>query len=197
MAEIPVKRREGVPLWLVPVALIAIVCIGALAYTTMVPTVSDSETVSTETRSRETNTNNENGVTTTTTQERVVTDVNTARIVSVNTFAETADKPSLIGREVYLENVPVARVLSDRMFTVVSGNTEFYALLDSALDSAGGNESNVVVKAGQSRSLVGTFKDVPSADLKEEQATDLPLDSQEYKQVQNEQVYLHVTQLSN
>lgn len=191
MAEIPVEKKSAFPIWLIPLALIALIGVSALAYNTMNTPAPDTQTTSSETHTSEMNTNRENDVTTTTTT------TTQERIVNVNVFSETADKSILVGREVLLESVPVARVLSDRIFTVVSGNTEFFALLDPSLDSAGGNEANVAVKAGDTRSLVGEFKAVPTADLKEEQATDLPLDSEEYKQLQNEKVYLHVTQLNN
>jgi hypothetical protein len=119
------------------------------------------------------------------------------KIVDVNVFARTPKKLSLVGREVLLKDVPVARVLSDRVFTVISGNTEFFAMLDKQLDSAGGNEARVAIKPNERRSFIGRFTKVPSADLRQEQNSDLPMDSQEYRELKNQQVYLHITNLTN
>lgn len=119
------------------------------------------------------------------------------KIVDVNIFAQTPKKLSLVGREVLLKDVPVARVLSDRVFTVISGNTEFFAMLDKQLDSAGGNEARVAIKPNERRSFIGHFTKVPSANLRQEQNSDLPMDSQEYQELKNQQVYLHITNLTN
>ena len=119
------------------------------------------------------------------------------QITNPNTFASTPQKTNLVGKEVLLNNAPVGRVLSDRMFTVVSGNTEFFALLDGQLDSAGGNEQAIQIEPGQRRSFIGEFVQVPSAELVKEQNSNLPMNDREYRQLQNEQVYLHITQLTN
>lgn len=183
MAEIPVEKKSAFPFWLIPAALIALLAIGALAYTMNTPPAADpvvnTQEERTEVTRTETNTLNQD------------------RIVDVTVFSTTAQKLDLVGREVVLKDVAMGRVLSDRVFTVVSGDTEFFALLDPQLDNAGGNEERVAIKPGETRSLVGEFTTVPSADMKEEQRTDLPLDSAEYKALQNEQVYLHVSNLTN
>jgi len=199
MAEIPVQRKSSGLLWLIPVALIAMLGVTALTYNTINSAETDEpvQAVSTETRTSKTITNDQGTVTTQKETIMLTQNQPIERVVEVNAFSEAPDKLVLVGRDAAFDQVPVGRVLSDRMFTIVSGNTEFYALLDPILDSAGGNEARVVVKPGQLRSVVGRFTAVPSAALKEEQSTDLPLDSQEYQQLKNEQVYLHVTNISN
>lgn len=195
MAEIPVKRKSAVPLWLLPAALIALIALGTLAYTQGY-TRGESREASIDTvnvtavkRIEQTE------VTEAPTQVPVTT--TTTEIIDVDVFAQTPEKLSLVGQAVRLDNAPVARVLSDRVFTVISGNTEFFAMLDKQLDSAGGNEARIVIKPNERRSFMGYFKRVPSAALREEQSSDLPLDSQEYQALEDQQVYLHITYLTN
>lgn len=123
--------------------------------------------------------------------------IQVTRITDPNTFAQTAQKQELVNKEVLLNNAPVGRVLSDRMFTVVSGNTEFFALLDESLDSAGGREQSIQIQPGERRSFIGHFTMVPSIDVAQEQAGNLPMNSEEYQELKNEKVYLHITNLTN
>ncbi|MGV3525855.1 MAG: hypothetical protein ACO1RX_16650 [Candidatus Sericytochromatia bacterium] len=116
-------------------------------------------------------------------------------ITDVNLFDNTPQKISLLNRTVDLDNVTVTRVLSDRVFTVTSGDTEMFALLDGQLDSAGGNENMIQIKTGENHDLYGYFSPVPSAELMREQSTDLPLSADEYAQLKDQQIYLHVTHL--
>ncbi len=123
--------------------------------------------------------------------------INITRITDPNTFAQTSQKMQLVNKEVLLNNAPVGRVLSDRMFTVVSGNTEFFALLDPSLDSAGDREQTVQIQPGERRSFIGYFTMVPSVDVVQEQASNLPMSPEEYRELRNEKVYLHITNLTN
>lgn len=116
-------------------------------------------------------------------------------VTDVHLFDNTPNKISLLNRTVDLDNVTVTRVLSDRVFTVTSGDSEMFALLDGQLDSAGGNENMIQITSGENHDLYGYFSPVPSAELMQEQSTDLPLSADEYAQLKDQQVYLHVTHL--
>lgn len=116
-------------------------------------------------------------------------------VTDVHLFDNTPQKISLLNRTVDLDNVTVTRVLSDRVFTVTSGDTEMFALLDDQLDSAGGNENMIQIQSGENHDLYGYFSPVPSAELMKEQGTDLPLSADEYAQLKDQQIYLHVTHL--
>lgn len=117
------------------------------------------------------------------------------RVTDVNLFATTADKSTIVGRRVDLTNVKVNRVLSDRVFTVTSGNGEMFVMLDENLDTAGGKEQQIKMRPGQLVNLGGTFRTVPTGEVKEERSRDL--NRREYEQMKDQRVYLHCTNVNN
>lgn len=117
------------------------------------------------------------------------------RVTDVNLFANTADKSTIVGRRVDLTNVKVNRVLSDRVFTVTSGSDEMFVLLDENLDSPGGKERRIRMRRGQLVNLGGTFRNVPSNEIKEERSRNL--NRREYMRMKDQRVYLHCTNVNN
>lgn len=119
-----------------------------------------------------------------------------AAITDVNVFGTTSDKATLVGRGINLSGVRVNRVLSDKVFTVKSGAGELFVMLDDNLDSAGNKEKQIRIKPGQNVVLGGTFRGVPTGEIKEENKEG-GLNSKEYAQMKGQQVYLHATSVSD
>ena len=118
------------------------------------------------------------------------------RVTDVNLFGGTADKNSLAGRGVQLTKVKVNRVLSDRVFTVTSGSGEMFAMLNENLDSGGGKEQQIKIRAGQTVNISGDFRRVPDANTKEE-TQNRDLNKAEYAQMKGQQIYLHTTSVED
>lgn len=172
MAEIPVvKRKRNVPAWLWLVALL-----GALLL--LLPFMRSCD--------------NSSGVEPNLNSDGAVSEANANRITDVNTYASTPDKSTLVGKAAEMRNVKVARLLSDRVFTVTSGAGEIFAMLDENLDT-GSRESNVRLQPGQTVSLSGSFQNVPNDQIRDERRRNL--NAREFAQMKNQQVYLHVTSI--
>ena len=116
------------------------------------------------------------------------------RVTDVNVFGSAADKRSLVGRTVDLQNVAVARVLSDRVFTVTAGRGEMFVMLGDQLNT-GPAEAATKIAPGQKLTLGGTFQAVPDQQTKDEQGRGL--DQQEYRQMQGQEIYLRATAARN
>lgn len=120
------------------------------------------------------------------------------RVTDVNIFGSTADKQSLVGRRVDVQNVRVNRVLSDRVFTVTAGSGELFVLLDDKLDSPGGRENQIKAREGQLVNLGGTFQSPPARSLEvQDDRKDGSLNAREFQQMAGQQVYLHATEARN
>jgi hypothetical protein len=77
-------------------------------------------------------------------------------IWDVNIYGRTRDKQTLLNRPVQFLNVSVARVLSDRVFTIPSGTSEIFAMLDEGLNN-GPPEHRVTLASPQLLDLQGVF----------------------------------------
>lgn len=122
---------------------------------------------------------------------------NAGAVVSdVNLYGTTTDKATLVGRGFFADAVRVNRVVSDKVFTVKSGSGEFFVMLDNNLDSAGGKEKQIKMRAGQNVNLGGEFRNVPSGEVKEE-TKEGGLNKNEYAQMKGQNVYLHATSVSD
>ncbi len=117
-------------------------------------------------------------------------------ITDTNFFAGANDKMTLVGREAKMSGVRVNRVLSDRVFTVKSGSGEMFVMLDENLDSPGGKESQIKMKPGQNVNLGGSFRTIPTGEVKAE-TQNSDLSQKEYAQMKGQRVYLHATSVSD
>ena len=117
-------------------------------------------------------------------------------VTDTNFFAGANDKMTLVGREAKISGVRVNRVLSDRVFTVKSGSGEMFVMLDENLDSGGGKENQIRMKPGQNVNLGGSFRTIPTAEVKDE-AQNRDLSQKEYAQMKGQKVYLHATSVSD
>lgn len=178
MAEIRVERKSGIPWWVYLLGVLALVALLLFGV-------------------RGCGTPRTAAVTTGTEPPRITTQgVGTAtgaRVTDVNVFGSAADKKSLVGRDVELQNVSVARVLSDRVFTVTAGAAEMFVMLDDRLNR-GAAEQAIQARPGQMVNLSGSFRAVPDAETKDEQGRGL--NPQEYQQMKGQQIYLHATRAS-
>lgn len=122
--------------------------------------------------------------TTTTTASEPITDV----VV----IASAPDQQSLVNRQVQFANVPVQSVIGDRTFWVGSGNNErLLVVLDEALDS-GNTEKALDVNAGQTLTMNGIVRRMPSAADAQKQ---WGLSAAEADSLKNQRVYLQASQV--
>lgn len=195
MAEIPVTRKTGgLPWWLPLLAILGLLLLGFFFLRGCNDRAAVVDTNANNTASMNANAGMAN------TNARITTEgAGTAtgqRVTDVNLFGSTADKMSLAGRRVDLTNVRVARVLSDRVFTVTSGSGEMFVMLDENLDTGGGREQQIKARPGQLVNLGGSFQPVPNAQTQGERSGG-GLNAQEFQQMANQQVYLHCTDAKN
>lgn len=113
-------------------------------------------------------------------------------ITDVVVVTTAPDRRTLANRRVQFTNVPVQSVIGDRTFWVGSGNNErLLVVLDEALD-AGGTEKALDINAGQTLTMSGLIRTMPStADAQKQWG----LSAAEAEPLRNEQVYLQASQV--
>ncbi|MDQ3323495.1 MAG: hypothetical protein M3525_13850 [Acidobacteriota bacterium] len=117
------------------------------------------------------------------------------RITDLGVFASTADKLSLAGREAQFTNARVVRVVGPRTFTVASGNSEIYVMLDDASARAVGTQGKI--DAGDTLNLTGEFERLQLEEINDlANARFRPLTEQERAFLKNTQVFLTANQIS-
>lgn len=225
MAEIPVERKEGssFPWWLIPLLLLLLLL--PLLYFCNRSTVVDNTNNNTNRTVVTTNANNSanmrgagNGSMSANTggntavvmndnsgamnsgNDGAMNNGNGARngavIKDINEFGGASDKSTLVGRGLFVNGVRVERVLSDKVFTVKSGSGEMFVMLDDKLDSLGGKEQQIKMKAGQNVNLGGEFRNVPTGEVAQETKGG-GLNKNEYAQMKGQNVYLHATSVED
>lgn len=116
-------------------------------------------------------------------------------ISDAGVFASTADKLSLVGRQVALDDARVNRVVGPKMFTVGSGSDEMFVMVDQDLSLGVGTQGQI--DEGNVINLKGTFQR-----LKEDEISNLSdrrfrdLTEQERATLRKTQVYLRATEFS-
>ena len=222
MADIPVERKEksGLPWWLIPLLLLLLLPLLFFGFCNR-STVVDNTNGNTNTNRANLANNNMNGnvraansmSAANASNVAVVTNTGNANmsagssaddvalnsgpvITDTNFFAGANDKTTLVGREAKMSGVRVNRVLSDRVFTVKSGSGEMFVMLDENLDSPGGKESQIRMKPGQNVNLGGSFRTIPTGEVKAE-TQNSDLSQKEYAQMKGQRVYLHATSVSD
>lgn len=120
------------------------------------------------------------------------TTTTTEPITDVVVIASAPDQQSLVNRQVQFANVPVQSVIGDRTFWVGSGNNErLLVVLDEALDS-GNTEKALDVNAGQTLTMNGIVRRMPSAADAQKQ---WGLSAAEADSLKNQRVYLQASQV--
>ncbi len=220
MADIPVERKEksGLPWWLIPLLLLLLLSLLFFGFCNRGAVIDNTNGNTNANRMVSTSNMNGNAMMTNSSNVEVVANNNGNNrdgaananlgngsnnaalnsgpaITDTNFFAGVNDKMTLVGREAKINSVRVNRVLSDRVFTVKSGSSEMFVMLDENLDSTGGKESQIKMKPGQNVSLGGSFRSVPTAEAKDDQNRDLS--QKEYAQMKGQRVYLHANSVSD
>lgn len=217
MAEIPVERKEksAFPMWLIPLLLLLLL-LPLLYFTCGRGNVAVVDNTNANRAVVTANANNVlanaansigngantianvvgNGANTVANANRANPPAAGRTIEAVNFFGVTPDKQTLVGRSANFRSARVERLLSDKVFTVKSENEEMFVLLDDKLDSPGGKESQIRVRAGQNVQLTGDFRPVPTQETFEE-AQHGGLKLKDFEQMKNQRVYLHATELGN
>jgi hypothetical protein len=215
MAEIPVERKAGssFPMWLIPLILLLLLlpllyfCSRNNAADNTNNNVNRTNAVTPANANNRVAANSGTGMNSANSgNTAVVVDNNNAAanggsgnrsvIKDVNEFGSATDKTALAGRGFFVNGVKVSKVLSDNVFTVKSGSSEMYVMLDQNLDSPGGKEGQIKIKPGQNVNLGGEFRSVPSGETSSETKGG-GLNSKEYAQMKGQQVYLHATSVSD
>ncbi len=112
-------------------------------------------------------------------------------LTDVLVIFSTPDRRSLVGRRVQLDNVRVQKLVGERGFWIGDGDRRVFARLDERLNQ-GSAEWDVVIREGQTRSLTGEIREMPSA----EQIKNWGLvDAAEMKTLQDRGYYIHVDRL--
>lgn len=215
MAEIPIKRKGGIPWWVWLLGLLALLLLLILMMRgcdDRAVGVNDNNNNANGNRAASGTTNannanltgaagnanaggasgaNANG------QNSAQVNVTGGPLTDLATFASATDKATYAGRNAQLTGVEVQRVLSDRAFTVgPRRGQELFVILDDRLN-AGGAEKKVAVKAGQKLTLSGPLRKPPTGEIAEEQNKPgaLKLSAAEASEMKQQQVYLHADQL--
>ena len=86
------------------------------------------------------------------------------KLTDAGVYNSTADKLSLVGKEIEFSNVRVVRVVGPRTFTVASGSgSEIYVMLDE--ESARGVGTQGKIGAGKTLSLTGRFERLQAEEI--------------------------------
>lgn len=128
------------------------------------------------------------------------TNTNTAmatgdRITDIGVFASTTDKLSLVGKNVQFTNARVVRVVGPRTFTIASGNSEIYVMLDDASARGVGTQGKIGVS--DNLNLTGEFERLQMAEISDiANARFRPLTEQERAFLKDTAVFLEVNTIS-
>ena len=113
-------------------------------------------------------------------------------IADVGIIARTPNQQSLANKQVQLTNVTAQSVVGDRTFWVGSNNVrQLFVVLSPPLD-AGNAENRIVVKPGQTLSVSGVLKPMPSPQQAE---TEWGLSAEEVQAIGNQTLYLQANQI--
>ncbi len=106
-------------------------------------------------------------------------------------FATATDPLTFVGRRAKLTNVPVQKVLSDRVFFVgPTPQQQMLVLLDKTMDAGTNGASKVTIAAGQPVSLVGVVEKMPAQDAISQK---YQISGANYTAIQDQKAFLHAT----
>lgn len=116
-------------------------------------------------------------------------------ITDVGTYGSTNDKLSLIDKEAQFSNVRVNRVVGPRTFTVGSGKSELYVMLNDESARGVGSQGNIAV--GDHFNIKGRFERLNSAEISNIADNRFrPLTDQERAFLKTTQVYLQSSEIN-
>jgi len=118
------------------------------------------------------------------------------KLTDAGVYASTADKLSLVGKETQFSNLRVVRVVEPRTFTVASGTSEIYVMLDE--ESARGVGSQGKIGAGKTLSLTGRFERLQAEEINDISNNRFrPLTAPEREFLKNTPVFLQADKVSD
>jgi hypothetical protein len=118
------------------------------------------------------------------------------KLTDASVYASTADKLSLVGKEVQFSNLRVARVVGPRTFTVASGSGEIYVMLDE--ESARGVGTQGQIGVGKTLNLTGKFERLQAEEINDISNNRFrPLTADERAFLKNTPVFLQADKVSD
>ncbi len=107
-------------------------------------------------------------------------------------IVDAPDRASLVGRRVQFTNVTVQSVVGDKTFWIgPSKDKQLFVVLEED-QSAGSTEGQVDVNAGQTVTIIGEIRKLPSM---EEARTQWGLSETNSAELEQQQIYLHAQQV--
>ncbi len=118
------------------------------------------------------------------------------KLTDAGVYASTADKLSLVGKEVEFSNLRVTRVVGPRTFTVASGSGEIYVMLDE--ESARGVGTQGQIGVGKTLNLTGKFERLQAEEINDIANNRFrPLTAEERAFLKNTPVFLQADKVSD
>lgn len=118
------------------------------------------------------------------------------KLTDAGVYASTADKLSLVGKETHFSNLRVVRVVGPRTFTVASGPSEMYVMLDE--ESARGVGTQGKISVGKTLSLTGRFERLQAEEINDISNNRFrPLTAPEREFLKNTPVFLQADKVSD
>ncbi|HXG84058.1 MAG TPA: hypothetical protein VNI84_08525 [Pyrinomonadaceae bacterium] len=118
------------------------------------------------------------------------------KLTDASIYDSTADKLSLVGKETQFSNLRVVRVVGPRTFTVASGTSEIYVMLDE--ESARGVGTQGKIGAGKTLNLTGRFERLQAEEINDISNNRFrPLTAQEREFLKNTPVFLQADKVSD
>lgn len=186
MAYIPVEKKKSGLGWLIPVALLALLAVGAVW---LIAELTDDEVEEVETAYMAPTTE-----TTTTTASVPTTTSSTLMLTPVS--MPTTSVSDLVGRSVNVDNMKVTRVVGDKSFYVVptdeSSTEEIFVYLDEVPTPDTPTEGRYDVNAGDKLTIMGTIKRIKGNKFMEK---DDMLTKKEMESMSDDVLYFHADKL--
>jgi hypothetical protein len=118
------------------------------------------------------------------------------KLTDAGVYGSTADKLSLVGKDVEFSNLRVTRVVGPRTFTVASGSGEMYVMLDE--ESARGVGTQGKIGVGKTLNLTGRFERLQAAEINDISNNRFrPLTAAEREFLKNTPVFLQADKVSD
>ncbi len=118
------------------------------------------------------------------------------KLTDAGVYGSTADKLSLVGKEVQFSNLRVVRVVGPRTFTVASGSGEIYVMLDE--ESARGVGTQGQIGVGKTLNLTGKFERLQAEEINDISNNRFrPLTADERAFLKNTPVFLQADKVSD
>lgn len=117
------------------------------------------------------------------------------RLTDVGVYGSTTNKESLVGKDVEFSDIKVVRIVGPRTFTVASGDSEIYVMLNE--ESTRGVGTQGKIKIGSTLNLTGRFERLEQSEIGDiANARFRPLTDTERAFLKNTPIFLESSQVS-